>query len=56
MFLVFRFHVGDDLSLASSWQYGSYRDIPGGDVKVPGGLTSLVEILDQSFARDVGPS
>ena len=56
MFLMCRFHVGDNLSLASSRQYGSYRDIPGGDIKVPGGLTSLVDILDQSFVRDVGPS
>ena len=29
-----RFHLGDDLVLGSARQYGSYWDIPGGDVKV----------------------
>ena len=53
-----RFHLGDALHLGSSRQYGSYWDIPGGDVKVgqgehafklvlqiPGGYSSLVEVL-----------
>ena len=29
-----KFHLGDDLELGSARQYGSYWDIPGGDVKV----------------------
>ena len=29
-----RFHLGDNLVLGSARQYGSYWDIPGGDVKV----------------------
>ena len=34
-----RFHLGDDLVLGSARQYGSYWDIPGGDVKVQ--ITSI---------------
>ena len=29
-----KFHLGDELELGSARQYGSYWDIPGGDVKV----------------------
>ena len=45
-----RFHLGDDLVLGSARQYGSYWDIPGGDVKVQ--ITSIQLIGKCIFVKD----
>ena len=37
-----KFHAGDDTELCRANLYGRYWDIPGGDVKIPGGYQESV--------------
>ena len=37
-----KFHAGDDTELCRANLYGRYWDIPGGDVKIPGGYQASV--------------
>ena len=37
-----RFHAGDDTERCRANLYGRYWDIPGGDVKIPGGYQASV--------------
>ena len=48
-----RFHAGDDTELIRANLYGRYWDIPGGDVKIPGGYqASLLTVTISASSKD----
>ena len=48
-----RFHAGDDLELCDARLYGSYWDIPGGNVYVPGGYVNVFKEIYQRIHHRV---
>ncbi|GAB6025499.1 hypothetical protein CHUAL_011238 [Chamberlinius hualienensis] len=45
------FHTGDNLSKLSAKYYGTFQEIPGNDVMIPGGLSNLLS----TFADELKP-